>query len=114
MRVYCTKKNLDDCLQWHFLRVSKLDNKILPHAIVEDLIEKQLAVIAMDFFSEEVEKAMHKLEEEDIEKELLKKPEERKKSHEVPTLYIVFVTGTRPVTAEVTVQQNALNAIGIL
>ena len=50
-----------------------MDNKILPHAIVEDLRDKQSAVIAMHFFSEEVERAMHQLEEEDIKKELLKK-----------------------------------------
>ena len=67
MCVHCTKRNLDDCLAKDFLHISKWNNDILLRAVVTDLIDKQSASIALKFFLEEVEKAMEKFEEEDIE-----------------------------------------------
>ena len=63
MRCHCTKKNMDTSLVSAFLEVSKSDNDILPRSIVSPMIDKQSAVIAMKFFSKEVQEKMVEIEE---------------------------------------------------
>ena len=58
MRCHCTKKNMDISLASAFLEVSKSDNDILPRSIISPMIDEQSAVIAMKFFSKEVEEKM--------------------------------------------------------
>ena len=55
MRCHCTKKDMENSLSLTFLEVSKSDNDILPRSIITPMIDKQSAVIAMKFFSEEVQ-----------------------------------------------------------
>ena len=58
MRCHCTKKDMENSLSSAFLQVSKSDNDILPRSIISPMIDKQSAVIAMKFFSEEVQEKM--------------------------------------------------------
>ena len=87
MRCHCTEKYVENSLSSTFLEVSKSDNDILPRSIISPMIDKQLAVIAMKFFSKEVQEKMVELEEMKEYLENQKPPEDRKKV--VRTSYFV-------------------------
>ena len=63
---------MDDCLASHFKHVSRADNDVLPCTILDLMLDKQSADIALKFFSVEVEKMMEKFEAEDEAKEAKK------------------------------------------
>ena len=90
MRCHCTKKDMGNSLSSVFLKVSKSDNDILPRSIISPMLDKQSAVIAMKFFSEEVQEKMVELEEMKEYLENQKPPEDRKKV--VKTSYFVKCT----------------------
>ena len=70
-----------------FLEVSKSDNNILPRSIISPMIDKQSAVIAMNFFSQEVQDKMVEIEELKEYVESQKEPKDRQKI--VKTSYFV-------------------------
>ena len=50
MRTHCSTKEMDVCLSSHFKPVSRADNDILPRSILDLMLDKQSADIALKFF----------------------------------------------------------------
>ena len=69
MHTHCLTKQMKDCLASDFKHVSRADNDVLPRTVLDLMLDKQSAEIALKFFSEDVEKMMEKFEAEDEGKE---------------------------------------------
>ena len=56
MQTHCSTKQMDDCLASDFKWVSRADNDVLSQSILDLMLDKQSADIALKFFSVEVGK----------------------------------------------------------
>ena len=55
MHIHCSTKQMDDCLASHFKHVNRADIIVLSCSILDLMLDKQSADIALKFFSLEVE-----------------------------------------------------------
>ena len=91
MRTHCTNKNMPLCRRDSFRKVSREHPEILSRAIVDEMVDKQSAEIALTFFSQDVEMQMYINEVFMMEEESKKPVHLRKKV----TMSSDFVRGIR-------------------